>query len=193
MDEHSFEDANVGQVETGGWATCCPYFRWSNNSGFALLKTPLRGGGHAYITSTIFKFPTWKEQNEVTISLLYRAGLKQPSQVWWIWGEWIAFYCLQRAQLFRIIFTELGKVILVQPCREQWGGFIWHVGLPMSFAPYPGHPYEPRQEFRSSPVPSPPFSFSSLHSLCLSRSLALMHSQQKSDYRATNVMISCLL
>ena len=48
-----------------------------------------------------------------------RAGLKYPSQVLWIWGETVAFSCLQqlqRTQLFHLSFTEPGNVILVLPC-----------------------------------------------------------------------------
>ena len=38
----------------------------------------------------------------------------------WIWGERIAFFAPvagRKAQLFHLIFTQPGKVILIQPCR----------------------------------------------------------------------------
>ena len=62
----------------------------------------------------------------------YRESLKNASQVVRIRGEKIAFSCLQcvkKAQLFQLVFTQPGKVILVLGCNSI---DIWNLRLELT-------------------------------------------------------------
>ena len=63
----------------------------------------------------------------------YRARLKGFGQVWWTWGENIAFSCLQQAgerNFFLLIFTKPGRSLLAEPCtlncRERSQRCCWN-------------------------------------------------------------------